>query len=75
MPPLKNDCACSGPHCTRSPVAPIPAPIVLTQPSGQEAAYLVPLQLLLGCDSLQIVLDHRHDYPPVVAADIYHPPR
>ncbi len=75
QPPLKKDCACSGPHCTRSPVAPIPTPSVPAQSSGQEAAYLVPLQLLLGSDSLRIALDHRHDYLPVVATDIYHPPR
>jgi hypothetical protein len=73
--PAKKDCACTGPHCARSPLAPIPTPSVPGESSAQEWAYLLPLHCLLETESLLVPWDKDREFPLVVAADVYHPPR
>jgi|SRR5579875_1541000 len=75
MAPAKKHVPCSGPHCTRLPLAPVPAPAVPVGPGGQQWACLLEPLRLPANDSAPYLQENPREQPFFVAASIYHPPR
>src|SRR5579871_1904701 len=73
--PVKKQAPCSGPHCTRSPVAPAPVPSAPAPPSGQEWACVLEPLLLSTNNSWPYPPNNSCEHPHFIASSVYHPPR
>lgn len=73
--PAKKHAPCSGPHCTRAPLAPAPAPAVPVGPSGPEAARILEPLLLPASQSSPYLGECPRQTPLLIASSVYHPPR
>src|SRR5579884_2341767 len=73
--PAKKQVPCSGPHCTRSPFVPTPAPAVPVTMSGPDAAQLLEPLLLPASRSTTFLGEDSCEHPQFSSSGIYHPPR
>jgi hypothetical protein len=73
--PAKKNAPCSGPHCSRAPLTPAPAPAVPVGPGGPEWAYLLQPLLLPSNYSTLYFWEAPREQPLFLASSVYHPPR
>jgi hypothetical protein len=73
--PAKKNAPCSGPHCTRAPLAPTPLPAVPVVLSGLEWACLLEPLILPASRSVPHFLEDPCEHPHFAASGVYHPPR
>jgi hypothetical protein len=66
---------CSGPHCSRAPLAPAPLPVPTSQRTVDDPCALSPLLLLPLSEPLATFPETFSGVPVRRAADVYHPPR
>lgn len=75
MQPAKQPAPCTGPNCSRAPIAPPAAPAVPVAPGGQEwACVFTSLTLPLVTSSFHSP-EERRERPLIVGSGVYHPPR
>ncbi|HTU91056.1 MAG TPA: hypothetical protein VMF69_13340 [Gemmataceae bacterium] len=73
--PAKKHAPCSGPHCTRSPLAPPPAPLVPVGPGGSDVARILEPLLLPANHSVPCPRESPREHAIFLASSVYHPPR
>jgi hypothetical protein len=73
--PFKKQTPCSGPNCSRSPVAPAPAPVAPTAPNTQEWACMFAPALTSARNSSPYTPEDQRELPFSAGSSIYHPPR
>jgi hypothetical protein len=66
---------CSGPLCSRAPLAPAPTLPSTPAPRWDDAGTLSPIALLPASGPLSMLADDPPESPIRCTSDIYHPPR
>jgi len=73
--PAKQHVPCSGPNCTRAPIAPAPVPVAPVSFGAPEWACVVAPLALPAANSLPHTLEPLRDHPLSAGSSVYHPPR
>ncbi len=73
--PARRHLPCSGPSCSRVPLAPPAAPLSIPVPRGDDPGALPPPPPLASTNPFARLADDSYPAPVRYASDIYHPPR